>query len=699
MKTIKYFVLSLVAGLGMASCANEYEYEPAPQDAVEDRAQVSFPEGNISIEADPNGATTQVVTINRANKNGECKVNFEVLENTDDKITFTTPIFQDGDSTATFEIDFSQCEVGKPYTLKLQVKNPELVSQYDAGTTYTFDVIRVKWNPAGFYYDKAGNKVEGEVMYTEDLLTTFFSVQNVTYPVELEERDDMPGMYRLKNAYGERYPYNDPGDYDPDNDYYIVIDATDPEKVYIPSLTNLGFNWGYGDFYTWSLSGYYLNRGNEANAEPNYGKLENGCITFPEKALMIAMEEYNNFGLYTANSKGAFCVVINPDEVVPPLYEANIETDFDFDEELTANYMSGFLKSKHQTTLWRGTCVVTTDDCDKRFAEEHGTLFILEAPYAEGYDFKFFVKNGRVSVPEGYEAQATGLVALNQDVYAVINGTSRYDEETKSLTLNISFVNKNGSMEYGTADEVMKVSSWNDLGQGIMQDDIIIPLYGEDPVAYYVQFQEKGDEPGIIRVVNPFGPNNYPYYNALVGIGCTMPEEGETLVINCVDPDGVYVEKQDLHMDLGDGEMEFISLGADFLEQGYPFAQVKAAGYFGKYNKTSGMITFPTVTSNSGRDFQGYLYEGGQLAYYAGMNGGIAFKVPTAAAARMETLKATPSVTNLKKHTARTKIVKPFISGANKTANKYTVRKSGKAPKAQLSAKRMKNMDAASVLR
>ncbi|MBQ7427255.1 MAG: hypothetical protein IJV20_08415 [Prevotella sp.] len=32
----------------------------------------------------------------------------------------------------------------------------------------------------------------------------------------------------------------------------------------------------------------------------------------------------------------------------------------------------------------------------------------------------------------------------------------------------------------------------------------------------------------------------------------------------------------------------------------------------------SGTITFPTVTSTSGVDFQGYLYRGGQLLYYGG---------------------------------------------------------------------------------
>lgn len=698
MKTIKYFVLSLVAGLGMASCANEYEYQPAPQDADADRAIVSFPEATKSVQADPNGATSEVVTILRANTENECKVVFDVLENTDDAITFTQPVFAAGDSATTFTVDYSKCEIGKSYTLKLQVTNPELVSQYDNGTTYTFSVIRIKWNPAGFYYDAAGNKVEGEVMYTEDFLTTFFSVSNKTYPVELEERDDMPGMYRLKNPYGARYPYNEPGDYDPDNDYYLVIDATDPEKVYIPSLTNLGFNWGYGDFYAWSLAGYYLSRGNAATAEAYYGKIENGAITFPEKALMIAMEEYNDFGLYQANSKGAFSVVLNPDEVIPPLYEANIETDFDYDEELTSDYESAFLKSKHQTTLYRGTCVVTTDSCDKRFAEQYGTLYILEAPYAEGNDFKFLVKKGKVSVPKGYESQATGLVALNQDVYAVINGGT-YDEETKTLNLNISFVDKTGSIEYGIANEVMKMEKWNDLGKGIMQDDIIIPLYGMEPVAYYVQFEEKDSEPGIIRVVNPFGPDNYPYYNALIGAGCTMPEEGASFIINCVDPECAYVERQSLNMDLGDGEIEFISLAGDFLEQGATLAWIKEKGYNGKYNKTTGMITFQTVTSSSGRDFQGYLYEAGELAYYAGMNGGIAFKVPTGAAARMETLKATPSVSNLKKHETRTKIAKPFISGAKKTASKYTVRKSGKAPKAQLSPKRMKKMDASAAIR
>lgn len=150
----------------------------------------------------------------------------------------------------------------------------------------------------------------GMCAYTEDCITTFFGVENLTYSVEVLEHSSKPGLYRLVNPYGAAYPYNEEGDYDTTQSYYLEIDAQDPEGVYINSSAT-GMNWGYGEITIWSYAGYYLENGyslDEIKAAGYCGTLENGVITFPAESLLIGMAEYKDGTLYDANVNGAFKV-------------------------------------------------------------------------------------------------------------------------------------------------------------------------------------------------------------------------------------------------------------------------------------------------------------------------------------------------------------------------------------------------------
>lgn len=163
----------------------------------------------------------------------------------------------------------------------------------------------------------------GMATYREDLMTTFYNVDNLTYAVEIEANTENPGLYRLVNPYGAAYPYNDEGEYDTSENHYMVIDAQNPEAVTIQQ-TYTGMNWGYGEVFVWSLADYYLNQGSTAEeiAEAGYfGKLEDGVITFPTKALIISMAELENGGLYYANENGKFAVAL-PGYSIPDYYAA-----------------------------------------------------------------------------------------------------------------------------------------------------------------------------------------------------------------------------------------------------------------------------------------------------------------------------------------------------------------------------------------
>lgn len=676
MKLNKFFLFASAAlATVLTSCSKVSEYFPGEQDS--DKPFVSLSETNVfDIELDPNDDAEISFTVCRRGSEGAVQIPLTVTEN--DESIFNIPeyaVFDDGETETTVKVTFPDLAIGTPASFRVSL-GTEYAGIYAQGAReQKFTVTRVKWNPVGYYLD-GGVKRDGWCMFTEDLLTTFFSVNNLSYPVEVQERADKPGYFRVFNAYGSAYPYNEPGDYDDSKDYYFIIDATNPNKVYIPSLTNLGFNWGYGDFYMWSMAGYYLSKGDESKAKDYYGTYKNGKISFPVGGLMIAMADYNDFGLYSANSNGLWSIVLDPSL---QQYEADMENDFDYDEVFEGEFTSELLGSTSTSSLYVGTCTETKDDCDKRFEEQYGKIYKIVSPYAEDYHLTFFVKKGSIALPAGpeYDRQATGLTALGKDVYAHINTDKSVFEKDK-VTLNITFTDAKGETIYGTTDEILEHVNWVDLGKGIMQDDIIIPLYGEDPVTYYVQVQTCDTKPGIYRIVDPFGPTNYPYYNALKGIGCTMPSAGKSILVNCEDPDAVYIERQSLDMDLGDGPIEFVSLGAYYLSEGYSFASIKNAGYFGKLNKTSGMITFPTITSNTGRDFQGYVYEAGEVAYYAGMDGKIAIQLPTSSNTKKSVKSLTPSSVSNKPLIFNAKQFKAPAIKSKKI--KFTVRKSGKAP-------------------
>ena len=174
---------------------------------------------------------------------------------------------------------------------------------------------------------------------------------------------------------------------------------------------------------------------------------------------------------------------------------------------------------------------------------------------------------------------------------------------------------------------------WKTLGKALYTDDIIVTWFSPDgntsfpPETYEVEIQENRDTPGLYRLVDPYGPKVHPYYEALVGIGVSMPSSGKYLVINACDPEGVYVEQQSLGINWGEGEVGFVSEGARYIDS-YPFETIKQAGRFGKLE--NGVITFPSFEINQGDYYQGILSLNGSLTYYCGMNKSISITLPYA---------------------------------------------------------------------
>lgn len=177
-----------------------------------------------------------------------------------------------------------------------------------------------------FVYEEATNsawKSLGKAQYTDGFISSVFTVPVETYEVEVQANQDKPGLYRLVNPYGAAFPLNEPGDWDAANDYYLEINAQDPQGVYIETQ-QLGCDWGYGMFSGSSIAAQYLAGGNSLEAIKNAGycgTLVDGVITFPTQGLLLCAEvapldgwfyanvQYNDAGEPLANS-GTFKVVL-----------------------------------------------------------------------------------------------------------------------------------------------------------------------------------------------------------------------------------------------------------------------------------------------------------------------------------------------------------------------------------------------------
>lgn len=510
MKNIFRNLMLALPVIALVSCEEKgVDYVPAEWTAPANISNVYFEKASYTEEKEPTEATHFEIPVSRREASSALTVTVKVNKNTDNVFTIGTANFEAGSTTAVIPVDFPNTEVGVPYTLSLEIADPNAVSEFSEGVTYTYKVTRVKWVEIDSYVDsKTGETVPFQPLYTDDFVSTFFGVPyNATYPVRVQERSDKPGYFRIINAYHENYDFNGPGDWDDSTDHYIFIDATNRSRVTIPVRCNTGMNWGYGDFVVYSLAGYYLEKNDAGTASKYYGKYANGKITFPKSSLLVGMTEYNDGGLYTSNGTaapngedGMFCLVLNP--TLDP-YQADLAEDFsweplaagDFESELVSGYAKG------GTYLALGTCETTTDDCDKTFAAKYGKAYLLVDPYNTGESFAFAVNEGKVLIPTGYEVQPTGLEVLGEPVFIKIN-SGKFDEENMVLTVKADFVKEDGTVvKSGT--ETWKYEPYKEIYEG---DYYYTGLFAEDEETPAV-------DAGLIISQSQTNPNKFKISN------------------------------------------------------------------------------------------------------------------------------------------------------------------------------------------
>ena len=307
MKRYFKYMMTALLSLALISCVEEEQHAPGELDS-ENCYGVYFPAqtglGDLQIE--PDDPTTLTFMARRTNPRGTISVPVNIKSNypifTVDEI-----IFKDGESTAEVVVHFPSAKIATTYECTLVLEGDDYVSKYSSNPTHiSFSVTRVKWN------DVVGPNGETYGKWRDGIFPEWFAV---TYPnlernILLQERDDMPGYYRTFDVYSESYMsemFNANMSSICVSQHYTYIDATDPEKVWIPTFkTGAIMSPQYGMM---SVGSYVVE--NSDDFDPSiasvYGTLKDGVITFPYGSLEMKLE---TMGWYPTNSSGLHRIIL-----------------------------------------------------------------------------------------------------------------------------------------------------------------------------------------------------------------------------------------------------------------------------------------------------------------------------------------------------------------------------------------------------
>ena len=162
---------------------------------------------------------------------------------------------------------------------------------------------------------EAGWKQLGTGTFCDDMISVISPDYLATWNVDIEESESQPGMYRLVNPFGNgNCPYFESAF----NGGDLVIDATDPEHVWIP-YQEMGFAAGsWGSVSISCMNGLMIYSGvftleDLIEFECLFGTLSDGKITFPFDDmyhLQVALSNYLEGVPADGNTNGKFLVTL-----------------------------------------------------------------------------------------------------------------------------------------------------------------------------------------------------------------------------------------------------------------------------------------------------------------------------------------------------------------------------------------------------
>lgn len=549
--------------LGFSACTEEADYTPAELLA---NAQVYFPTTMAEQVDLKNDATSFVVELHRVKTDEAATVSLSAI---DESKLFTIPTsasFAAGENVASITISYDPAVLG--------------FDSYKAITLAIADEIYTTPYGTGSYSFKAGIPSPWTSLGLATFSDTF--IFGGSYQVELQQNELDPSSYRLVDPYTEALKTEEIPTEDAQSPYLVFKVLKKGDKLKDVDITIDGLV-----HFTSACTGFF----NTAN---DYNK--NIDIHHPSDFTKFQTEDTWTHSYVKLRKSDDTPAIVQ----LAPYYYMEGLGGYDYttkDGMITIVFPGVVIKDYSAEVAYKG-----------RFTNADGDNFAV-ADITLGTD----VETAKVAMIEGDDVDAA--------VSSILNGSLEAIDVTASGTINIPS-NNNGlcsivvvtyadgkKQEAGfTSFEFSSgTNRWNSLGMATYTDDIVAPAYQADPVTYKVEVQESATEPGIYRLVNPYG-EAFPYNEA----GDWDASKNYYLVINAQDPKGVYIDMQNTGLNWGDGNFYVYSMAANFLAKGKTLEEIKAAGVCGSL--TEGVITFPAKAL-----LFGFIEESGDL-YYANNN-------------------------------------------------------------------------------
>lgn len=337
-----------------------------------------------------------------------------------------------------------------------------------------------------------------------------------TYGVEAEESASNPGLYRIKNA--NQNPESYYGYPDDSKDYYLIVDATDPEAVFIP-LQQFGYyaNVYLDDAYTYAniwVQSWSTGTLNQETME----------ITFPDWSLVWRTSEDGTINAANNSNETTFRLKIPGGKDYSMIVTENSACAVDGNASLSITSGADIARIRYTFVQ---SATATSDQAIEESRTSENTL-----------------TNGAHTLP----MPAEGRYVL---------GVTAYDSEGNERTSAFAL--------FYRYDE--NADLWKTIGQANFTENLVSAAYGSSygNNEYTVELQESINTPGFYRVVNPLygNPNQYigsEYY--------LITDHNHYLFIHAEDPNAVYMDESPIGLDFGDGDFISKSVGNGTLKNG-----------------------------------------------------------------------------------------------------------------------------------
>ncbi len=385
MKTIFKYILAAALTFSFAACQEKEPYAPGEPDLL-DCHGLFFPQEQAkSYEVAPEDPNFLTFTVERTLDAFEANVPYELTSSEEGFFELEDEYiyFDEDQKKTTFKVYFSEdFETGKKYTCSIKVTDPQYVSNYGLSSNeLTFSLTVVKW------------ELLGDGLWRDDFASSYFEAigAEIAAPyqekkVKVYEREDLPGYYKVDAVYTPDFVSYIVDGNTKNADLYteycpapsIYIDASDPDKVYIPLQYAFTCPSGrYGLVYM----GSDVHEVFDAGYSDQYGTLRDGSITFPKNSLVAYLP---SAGAAYANAAGKHRLVL-PD-YKPYDYSVEVKTSPSSDGVLPVTFTLGGDVAKVSYQVFPGH--VSDAEMVARLDEVKSGKNVLTVTESGEYEFK-----------------------------------------------------------------------------------------------------------------------------------------------------------------------------------------------------------------------------------------------------------------------------------------------------------------------